>query len=481
MPALTEFIANHAVFTLYVVWMLSAGTILLTQRRSPAATLAWLFAFAAIPLVSGLYYIFFGPRRLVRRRKRYWRGRLALAAGVAPHLKAECVPPALPAQSAGLAALGERLAQGAPSCATGLTLLADGDAYLDAITLAIADARHHVHAEYYIWEPDRVGARMRDALAAAARRGVAVRVTIDGVGARAADDGFWQPLLDAGGRVARFNPLRFTLASFNFANFRTHRKIMVCDGRVGFVGGNNLHDDISATQRPGTAWRDVHLRIAGGPVRRLQHLFLENWVYSGGEIPVSAANCDAYFPPLPPSDARAVQIVASGPDDERAAIHAFLFASIGAARSRVWIQTPYLIPDEPMETALRIAAQRGVDVRVIVPRKGDSWIVTRASRTYCESLRGAGVKIFEYLPAMLHAKTMIVDDGIAFIGTANMDNRSFRLNFEVGAACFDPELVAQLAHRFVEDREQSEAFRLRRHDRFAPLIESIARLCSPIL
>lgn len=481
MQALHDFVVNHLLFALYVVWLLVAGTVLLTQRRSPAATLAWLFAFAALPVLSGLYYIVFGPRRLVRRRRRYGRRRAAFEYGIRDSLAPEYTPVSLTPLAETLSALGENLGQSTTACAAELALIGDGDACLDAIEQAISDTRHHVHAEYYIWEPDRTGTRVRDALTRAASRGVSVRVTLDGLGSRDATDAFWQPLLAAGGRVVRFLPLRLTLGSLNFANFRTHRKIVVCDGTVGFVGGMNLHEHISASCRQAAAWRDMHLRITGTPVQRLQYLFLENWVYSGGEIPVTQASFADYFPPAIGDSRHAVQIYGSGPDDERAPIHAFLFSAITSARSRVWITTPYLVPDEPMEMALQTAARRGVDVRVLVPREGDSWIVTRASRTYCESLRRAGVKIYEYLPSMLHAKTLIVDDSVAFVGTANFDNRSFRLNFEVGAACYDAGIVGELARRFTEDRARSQEFRLNRKEWLAPLVESAARLFSPVL
>jgi cardiolipin synthase len=174
--------------------------------------------------------------------------------------------------------------------------------------------------------------------------------------------------------------------------------------------------------------------------------------------------------------------VASGPDDETAPLHAFFLAALSSARSRVWIETPYLIPDEPLETALRIAELRGIDVEVIVPKEGDSRLVTAASHTYCESLVKAGIRIYEYGPPMLHAKTVVVDETVAVIGTANLDNRSFRLNFEIAAAFYDAAVVERLANRFEEDRSQSNPFPLRRRGpRLTQLLESVARLTSPVL
>jgi cardiolipin synthase len=256
---------------------------------------------------------------------------------------------------------------------------------------------------------------------------------------------------------------------------------------VGLIGGMNLHDPASATRSGKNAWRDAAALIEGEPVRRLQRLVLENWVYAGGSFTLTPENLAQYFPPVS-LDTRAtaslkpVQILASGPDDERAPIHAFFLSAISTARQRIWIETPYLIPDEPLEAALRIAELRGVDVQVIVPREGDSRLVTAASHTYCQSLGKAGVQVYEYGPPMLHAKTFLVDDTVAVVGTANMDNRSFRLNFEVAAAFYDADTIARLARRFDADRTASRSFPARqRGPRITAFLESIARLTSPVL
>ena len=230
-------------------------------------------------------------------------------------------------------------------------------------------------------------------------------------------------------------------------------------------------------------WRDEHARIDGEPVRKIQRLFLENWTYAGGRFRLSPGSVPFYFPPVEPcAPGVPVQILASGPDDETAPLLQFFLAALAIARSRAWIETPYLIPDEPLEAALRVAALRGVDVQVIVPKTGDSKLVTAASHTYCEALSKAGIIIFEYGPPMLHAKTIVIDDTVALVGTANLDNRSFRLNFEVAAAFYDAGIVAKLARRFEQDRAASKPFSLRqRNPRLTMLFESIARLTSPVL
>jgi cardiolipin synthase len=466
----------------YVVWVLVACASLLMSRRSPTATLAWMFAFIALPVISGLYYMVFGPRRLQRRRRRYGiaRGRLK---GTSQHIE-QTVParPKLSSDAAGLAAVARRLGQGEPTFASQVMILDDGDAKMKALEKAILAARHHLHMEYYIWEPDKVGTHFRNLVAAAAGRGVKVRILYDAVGSPRVSRKFWQPVTDAGGEIAVFNRLHFSLASLHFANFRTHRKIAIADGNVGFLGGINIHDPESSTRSGKDAWRDAHARVDGEPVWRLQQLFLENWTYSGGMFNAKGDELAMYFP-LSTQDGQGlpVQIIASGPDDENAPIHAFFLAAMSTARERIWIETPYLIPDEPLETAMRIAELRGVDVKVIVPKQGDSRLVTMASHTYCESLGKAGIEVYEYGPPMLHAKTMVIDQTVAVVGTANMDNRSFRLNFEVAAAFYDSGTIARLAKRFEQDRAVCRPFSRQRSAKLQAFLESVARLTSPVL
>jgi cardiolipin synthase len=465
----------------YFLWVLVACATLLLDRRSPTATLAWIFAFIAIPVLSGIYYMVFGPRRLQRRRRRYSVVRGGIVGGMG---KAGDGPsrPKLSADAAGLAAVARRLEQGEVTFASAVKLLDDGDQKIAELEACVAKAKHHVHLEYYIWEPDRVGTHFRDLLVERLKEKVEVRILYDYVGSPRLNAAFWKPVVEAGGEVRVFNPLRLSPASLNFANFRTHRKTAVVDGIAGFLGGINLHEPASATRSGKDAWRDQHARIDGEPVHRIQQLFLENWNFSRGAFKLTAGNVAKYFPPTRCGEGIPVQIIASGPDDPNAPLHAFLLAAISTARRRIWIETPYLIPDEPLESALRVAELRGVEVEVIVPRQGDSRLVTMASHTYCESLRKAGIRVYEYGPPMLHAKTMVVDDTVAIIGTANLDNRSFRLNFEINAAFYDQRVIDRLVARFEEDRKAARVFPSRRRpERFTVFLESLARLTSPVL
>jgi cardiolipin synthase len=473
----------------WAIWVVTAVVGILAQRRSPIATLAWVLGLVLLPYVGALVYLFFGPRRLQRRRLRYAIAQDRVAKSAA---QLASTPAAAPFEGRKtqrqLAELIARSGEGRAARAERVMLFDEGDACYAAIEAAIARARHHVHMEYYIWEPGAAGAALRDALAARAAAGVQVRVLIDPLGSNRLPRGYWAPLEAAGGRVALFNPIGLSRLKPQLLNFRTHRKLVVCDGRVGFTGGMNISDRHSRTAAGDAAWRDTHLVVEGEPVRKLQRVFVEDWLFADGAERGAELFTPEYFPPVARGTGPWVQIAASGPDDDRAAIHRAYFAALTGARRRIWLTTPYFIPDEPILLALTTAAQRGVDVRVLVPKRGDSRLVAAAARTYFDDLVRAGAHVAEYGPPMLHAKTLVVDDDIAIVGTANIDNRSFRLNFELVAVLYDAPLTGELAAQFSLDLERASEWRRpsrQRLRRLGPLVDrfldSLARLFSPIL
>ena len=317
--------------------------------------------------------------------------------------------------------------------------------------------RDHIHLEYYTWEPDRVGRRFRDLLCDKARGGLEVRLLVDAIGSARFGRRFARPLRDAGVQFARFNPISLARLRPDLVNFRSHRKIVVCDGRVGFTGGINVSDDHAESVKGTQAWRDTHLRIEGPPVCDLQLAFFEDWHFATGSAPSGRG----YFPDQRPGPAGPwVQILASGPDEDSHAIEKFCFAAIAGAQRRVLVTTPYFVPTEPLLLAFATAALRGVEVQILVPQHSDSWLVTAAARSYFEELVRGGVRIHEYASSMLHAKALVVDD-LALVGTANMDNRSFRLNFEIAAVLYDPRFAASLAEVFQADLRRAVEYRLR--------------------
>jgi cardiolipin synthase A/B len=467
---------------LEVTWVVGVAIWMTAERRSPVATLAWILALSSIPLLGVPVYLWLGPRRLARKKLRMAGVRRA----VGPALDAGALATTWdPQRASQLMRLAWRLGGLPPERARALTLLCDGDACYDALVEAIGRARDHVHAEYYIFEPGLAGARLRDALAAAARRGVEVKLLLDAAGSAATSARFLRPLRQAGGQVARFNPVLHRRLGQHLANFRTHRKILVADGLTGFTGGMNVSDDHSRAARGEAAWRDTHLRIEGAAVHGLQAAFLEDWYYAtrpSGPPAGIAERRPRWFPADPEGD-QVVQVVASGPDQEVPAVEAFLLAALALARERIWITTPYYVPDEPLAAALRGAALRGVDVQLVLPARTDSRVVDAASRTYHDELLAAGARIHLYGPPMVHAKTCVVDRDLALVGSANLDRRSLRLNFEVVAAVHGGPAVEALAALFEQDRARSRPKGwLEAREPFARrLLASAARLLAPQL
>jgi cardiolipin synthase len=461
-------------------WVAEAGWIAVVavwialERRPPAATLAWIVGLALLPVVGVPVYFFFGPRRLARKKRRYRGLRERLEHQLAELAREPSLPPDVIRQ----VRLGVRLDESPLATATALEPYRDGVALFEALCRDVAAARSSVHLEYYIWEPDATGRRLLELLVERARAGVRVRVLVDALGA-SAGAGFFAPLIGAGGRVARFNPPRPGSLRMRLLNFRTHRKIAVVDGRAGYVGGMNIADCHTTGAGGAPPWRDSHLRIEGTAVRSLQRTFFENWQFATDDATLDPRD----FPELPEGGVR-MQILRSGPDREVYPIHEFMFTAIAGADERVWIASPYVVPDEAMLAALRSAAHRGVDVRLLVPDRGDSRLVAAAGRAYHAELLASGVRIWAYGPAMLHAKTLVVDRELALVGSANLDNRSFRLNFEVAAAIYDGAAADCLAAWFEEDLAVArritlrDALRRRWPERLA---ESGARLFAAVL
>ncbi len=455
-------------------WVVGIVLFILHERRPPVSTLAWIFGLVLLPFVGIPVYLVFGPRRLVRRKLRYRDKRVRVTSALR-----DLPPRRVPGDTSRLAMIGETMQHTRVCTASRVEIRHSGDATYDAIVAAVDGARDHVHVEYYIYEADAAGERLRDALVRARKRGVEVRVLVDAVGSPRAGDRFFSPLVDAGGLFRRFQPPRLGLRSFRFFNFRTHRKIVVVDGNVGFTGGMNLSACHSESLSRGECWRDTHVEIEGAAVGDLQRTFVENWVYAGGDSPTTRR----YFPESA-EGSELVQILRSGPDREIFPIHTFFFAAIATAERRVLLTTPYLVPDESTLAALKSAVLRGVSVTILVPARGDSALVQAAARSYFEELLEAGCKIHTYERCMLHAKILVVDDDLACVGTANFDNRSFRLNFEVMAVLYGNKHATELAERFeldLQDAREVKRRTLKEEHALVRLAESAARLASPLL
>jgi cardiolipin synthase len=449
----------------------------LLQRRESGATLAWIMIILLVPFLGLLAFWLFGTTRLHLRRRKRRRVESRLAPEIQrlqtqPEARQApaCAPPSL-------LQLARNLEEPGPQSGNQVMLLRQGETVFDTLEAALDQAQHHVHLVYYIWEADRTGTRLRDALTRAAARGVEVRLLLDDVGSRRTRSSFFTPLLQQSGCLAHFlpvNPLNRQLA----LNNRNHRKIVVVDGSLGFIGGMNVGDLYAGLADP---WLDLHARLEGPVIQSLQETFCQDWYHATGEDLVSPA----YFPHIPETGDVWAQLLTSGPADERwRAIHTFLFAAINLARRRVWIETPYFVPDPPILMALQTAALRGVDVRLLLPGQSDHPLVLYAGRSFLNELLAAGVRVFELHHAMPHAKTATIDGYFSTLGSANMDQRSFRLNFEANVFLFAESVAMQLERDFLGFCSEAEEVTLeqrREISRTRQLTESLCRVMAPLL
>ncbi len=469
----------HVGFWLAIFWIcyvIALGVYIILQKREPAATLSWLFSLALLPYLGFIIYYLLGPQKISRQRLRR------------PPRARRVYPDAEDSRGCDEDALLHRLAKAATGfravTARDVRLLVDGNATYSALIGDIRNARSHIHLEYYIYQSDRSGSALLEALVERARAGVKVRLLMDAVGCSRTPTHFFNELVEAGGEIAWFHPMRFRgvwkFWKRPWINLRTHRKIVVIDSRVGYTGGINITDEENDALRE-DAYRDLHLRLTGDVVLELQQVFVEDWIYATGQHDfISGIAHD--LPALQPGPICA-QVLSSGPDSSWEAIHRLHVSVIHAARRRVWLVTPYFVPGEAALMALSSAALSGLDVRLMVPKMSDSRWVTLAARSYYDSLMEAGVKIYEYGPRMLHTKALLKDDDVAIIGSANFDNRSFRLNFEVSVLFEDASVATELARQIEGEFQHAPRVRSPRPQAFLTerLPEALARLFSPLL
>ena len=340
------------------------------------------------------------------------------------------------------------LANGEVHRETAIEVLTNGEAYFEAELRAIEAARHSVNLEAYIFHEGKVTSRFVSTLAERARNGVEVRLVLDGVGSFSTRPAYFEELTAAGGRVAFYHPIRWH--NLPRLNNRTHRELIIVDGRIGFIGGSGIADQWRFGRRGGPAWRDTMFRVEGEAVRGLQATFVENWVEASGEILAG----DQYFPPCTSSGSATALVVPSSPTTGLSTRARLLFQTLLAtARRTITIATPYFVPDRSVRHEIvRAIAERGVEVRILTPGRHSDQLLTRGSsrRLYGELLE-AGARIFEYRPAMMHAKILVVDDLWCVVGSTNFDNRSFGLNDEVNLAVRDHGLARRLLEDFTKD------------------------------
>ena len=364
-------------------------------------------------------------------------------------------------------AIEEALAERPLVAGNKVTLLQDFNATHQAMFAAIRDARDHIHMETYIIEDDEVGLSFRDALVAKQREGVSVGLIYDSVGSVGTPREFFAPLRDAGVRLLEFNPINPLLARAGWnLNERDHRKLLIVDGRVVFLGGINISSIYSGSssrprdERP-KPWRDTHLQIEGPVVADFQRLFLETWSRQKGQ-PLPQRN---HFPPPVTRGKDVVRAIGGAPHEPVSAIYATLVSAIDHAETEILMTNAYFAPDPQLRSSLKAAVQRGVVVQLILPSATDSALIFHAGRSYYDELLRAGVRIHERRNVLLHAKTVVIDGVWSTIGSTNLDWRSFLHNQEVNAVVLGADFASQMRAAFERDLAASDAITLARWDR----------------
>ena len=421
---------------------------LLRPNREPSSRIAWVLLIVALPVLGVLAYVLFGDVNVGRQR--VMRMRRALAEmppiEVVPEAPGDAAV-AIPGRYAELFRVGTSINGFEPLGGNHARLLDDSRSAIDSLVADIDAARHHVHLLFYIWLADDSGLAVAHALRRAAARGVACRAMVDSLGSSSlVRSKHWRELAASGVRLAVAlsigNPLLAPL--FGRIDLRNHRKLVVIDDSITYCGSQNCaNPELTRRKARYAPWVDCMLRFEGPVARQAQHLFASDWETYAGE---SLAHLLSDPVPVPASGF-AAQVVGTGPTVRHSAMSEVFASLIYAARRELVITTPYFVPDDAMQGALCAAGYRGVDVTMIVPARNDSWEVAAASRSYYPPLLAAGVKIREYIGGLLHTKSLTLDGDVTLIGSANMDRRSFELNYENNILFHDPALTARMRER----------------------------------
>jgi len=445
------------------------------RNRTPQGTIAWALALVLVPAVSIPFYLAFGNRRFdayVRAIRRGQAGMRELERRVRVALAPFAVRPG--SAVGGMCAALERLGPVAASGGNDIDLLVDGAATFESIIAGIDRAERYVLSQFYIVREDGIGVRYRDALLRARARGVAVHFLYDEVGCVEMPAAYLEPLREAGCSIGGFRSTKGT-NPFQL-NFRNHRKIVVVDGREAWLGGINVGDEYLGEAVGLDAWRDTHIRLEGPAVLAVQLAWCEDWKWASDELPELE-----WSPHRAVTGSNEVMVVPSGPADQFETCTLMYMHLIGAAKRRLWIASPYFVPDEGIIAALQLAAKRGVDVRLMMPGRSDNLLVWLSGFSFYPDIIPAGVKVYRYGPGFMHHKVLLCDSAVA-VGTANFDNRSFRINFEVtlvAEGTIDEAVVGMMQRDFERCRGAS-LHDFERRAWWFRVAARTARLLSPI-
>jgi len=455
---------------------------LLLLKKRPQATLAWLWAILFIPYLGAIAYFAIGTDRLKRKRLKRRTQFSVRSIRQQPHSTDSSTGQLiqqLPSSQRDFFRLMSSIHRLPVSSAATIRIFGDGTTFYPALEERINQARHHVHLEFYILEADERGQKFMATLTAAVLRGVEVRLLIDEMGSREMDETVLHDFLAAGGRFSWFQSLDARRIRF-FFNLRNHRKLQVIDGEFGFVGGMNVGCDYEGLNPRLGRWRDAQVEVTGPVTAELQTVFADDWYFATDE----KITAPVYYPVYDGPTRYPVSLVMGGPDSRREPISKSFVSLLNLASRRAWIATGYFVPDDTLLNALELAAARGVEVRLLISERTDHPHLVTVGRSYYDQLLSMGVRIFEYSAGINHAKIALVDDHWGMIGSANLDYRSMRLNFELNLLFHSAEQAAKLAQILEEDFAQCQeidpqVFRQRRFR--TKFLEAALRPLSPLL
>jgi cardiolipin synthase len=491
--------------TAQILGVLSSISALLTTRTSQGA-IAWIISLNTFPYLAVPAYWIFGRTRFngyIRSRKDVDRRLVSRLGNIGGHI---ALRRAGEHDEAGRALALERIAKLPFTRGNSVELLTSGTRAFDAMFGAIRRAQSYCLIQFYIVRDDSLGHTLRDTLVDAVRRGVAVYFLYDEIGSYALGRRYVRDLREHGVRIHPFSSTRGVQNRFQL-NFRNHRKVLVVDGVEGFLGGFNVGNEYLGESPRFGPWRDTHLRMTGPVLTGLQLPFVEDWHWATGEfLELDWQSCaehpeggqleqlqeevaghgetdDLLTVPMPPIDDAVSLVLPSGPADETPTASLIVQHAIHSASNRLWIASPYFVPDEGVQDALKLAVLRGVDVRILIPDKPDHLLIYLSAFAFVGHMLDAGVRIFRFLPGFLHQKVMLIDDSVATIGTVNIDNRSFRLNFEitaiVGSRRFAAQVESMLTRDFSHAREMT-AEEMRAMPLWLRIVSRLAYLLAPI-
>lgn len=468
-------IAETIFSLLYLFVVLGTIIIVLLDNRNPLKTIAWILVLTFLPFFGLFIYFFFGQDQ---RRERMISKKSYSNLLQKPKAKYKAQDISLPSDYTTLIRFFKTTDQAFPFDGNDLSIYTSGYEMIQSLIRELYKAKEHIHIDYYIIEDDSLGRIVRDVLIDKANDGVEIRVIYDDVGCWSVPKSFFEEMRYAGIEVKPYLKVLFPLFTSKI-NYRNHRKIVVIDGQVGFVGGMNIAQRYLKGVSWGN-WRDTHMMIKGPAVHGLQTAFLVDWYF----VDHTLLSNEKFFPRIETKGDSLCQIVTSEPIGPWRSIMQGLVLSIALAKDYIYIQTPYFLPTDPVQLALKNASLSGVDVRIMLPEKGDSKLTYLSSCSYIEEMLQAGVKIYFYKKGFIHAKTFVSDDFLASVGTTNIDFRSFEHNFEINAFVYCSKTSLELKDIFMSDiKDCNEVLYKRWKERplTRRIFESILRLLSPLL